>query len=461
MDEYEERFKQAKETYEKLINEDFPDFNFDDYIQDKAREREQSDLIDPSQAEKKSKLNKRIFSALDLSGDGKLDVSDLLQMPKAAAKGAASTAKSVGKTVSEAVTSFDVAEAASNAKEAVEDVGKVIADTNASEIAETAFRIGKTAVGAQGIQNRSDAKNIQKICAEYYDAAKEVTEQRRQKLNYAINDFGEYRLSALHLTVGRFLKYLRELKQNNTVKEYEILFGADIDNKTLDKMERIDMAASEALRTTAVSGAFGAAAVLGTPAIITGTVGAIGIASTGTAISSLGGAAANSAVLAWLGGGSLAVGGGGMAAGAATLVAVTAGATAVVTILAAGTLVSLHFGKKLTEAKEYEKEVGVAVASLEKAWIVMDGIAMRSAELREVTEELKWRTAGELDKLEPLIPNFDFSNKERVAVFNKCALLVKTTVELAQTPLLDGDGNLSTESMSISSKVRRVLNTEV
>ena len=111
LDEYEERFKQAKETYEKLINEDFPDFNFDDYIQDKAREREQSDLIDPSQAEKKSKLNKRIFSALDLSGDGKLDVSDLLQMPKAAAKGAASTAKSVGKTVSEAVTSFDVAEA--------------------------------------------------------------------------------------------------------------------------------------------------------------------------------------------------------------------------------------------------------------------------------------------------------------------------------------------------------------
>ncbi|NLG10096.1 MAG: hypothetical protein GX562_00985, partial [Coriobacteriaceae bacterium] len=339
--------------------------------------------------------------------------------------------------------------------------GKAIAEVGASEIAETAVKIGKTAVGVQGIQNRSAAKNIQEICAEYYDAAREVTEQRRQKLNYAINDFGEYRLSALHLTVGRFLKYLKELKQNNTVKEYEILFGADIDHKMIDKMERIDMAASEALRTTAISGAFGAAAVLGTPAIITGTVGAIGVASTGTAITGLSGAAANSAVMAWLGGGSLAAGGGGMAAGAVTLAAVTASATAVVTILAAGTLVSLHFGKKLTEAKEYEKEVGVAVASLEKAWIVMDGIAMRTAELREVTEELKWRTVSELDKLEPLIPNFDFSITESVAIFNKCALLVKTTVELAQTPLLDGEGNLSTESMSISSKVRKVLNTEV
>ena len=44
-----------------------------------------------------------------------------------------------------------------------------------------------------------------------------------------------------------------------------------------------------------------------------------GVASTGTAISSLSGAAATNAALAWLGGGAIAAGGGGMAAGEAIL----------------------------------------------------------------------------------------------------------------------------------------------
>ncbi len=44
-----------------------------------------------------------------------------------------------------------------------------------------------------------------------------------------------------------------------------------------------------------------------------------GVASTGTAISTLSGAAATNAALAWLGGGTLAAGGGGMAAGSAFL----------------------------------------------------------------------------------------------------------------------------------------------
>ncbi len=47
-----------------------------------------------------------------------------------------------------------------------------------------------------------------------------------------------------------------------------------------------------------------------------------GTASTGTAISSLSGAAATNAATAWLGGGALAAGGGGMAAGAAVLTAI-------------------------------------------------------------------------------------------------------------------------------------------
>ncbi|KXT77031.1 hypothetical protein [Streptococcus sp. DD12] len=55
------------------------------------------------------------------------------------------------------------------------------------------------------------------------------------------------------------------------------------------------------------------------PTVAMGTATTFGVASTGTAISTLSGAAASNAALAWLGGGTLATGGGGMVAGQALL----------------------------------------------------------------------------------------------------------------------------------------------
>ena len=72
------------------------------------------------------------------------------------------------------------------------------------------------------------------------------------------------------------------------------------------------------------AGAAGAAAAATGPALM-GLAGMFGTASTGTAIAGLSGAAANSAALAWLGGGTVAAGGGGMAAGTALIGAATAG----------------------------------------------------------------------------------------------------------------------------------------
>lgn len=70
-----------------------------------------------------------------------------------------------------------------------------------------------------------------------------------------------------------------------------------------------------------------------------------GAASTGTAISSLSGAAATNATLAWLGGGSLAAGGGGMAAGSVVLGTITATTTGVFALAAAGIVASAYYSK--------------------------------------------------------------------------------------------------------------------
>jgi hypothetical protein len=444
MSELDQRFTRAREAYLELIERDFPDYAPEDHLQENVAGKDDGeDLPRPP-------LRKKVLESLDFSGDGRLGRDDVVSAAQRARENTTTAVRDAGRTIS----GFNAAGIRAMA-------GTTVGSLDVSKIASASRKIGRTATGMHGIHSRRAAKEVREICGEYYEAAGDITERHRGCLNDTIEGFGEYRLYVLHRVVGRFLRYLEQLEQRNSVKEYKILIGTELTTEKLAELERIDMAASEALRTTAVAGAFGTVAVLGTPALVTTSVAALATASTGTAISGLSGVAATNATLAWLGGGSLAAGGGGMAAGAVALTAITASATTVTSILAAGTLVSLHYGKKLTEAKEYEKEVGLAVAQLEKSWIVMDGIAERTAELRQVTEELELRASTQLDELEALIPDFDFKDPAAVVTFNSCALLVKAMTELAQTPLLDEEGNLSHESLRITGKIRSVLNTEV
>ncbi|PST49903.1 hypothetical protein COO72_00380 [Bifidobacterium callitrichos] len=113
----------------------------------------------------------------------------------------------------------------------------------------------------------------------------------------------------------------------NTPKEFSVdLKRIGVEVETFEgKESEIRQAEHQA---KAAEGGSGAGATLGALGLAVATMGptaamgvatTFGVASTGTAISALSGAAANSAALAWLGGGALAAGGGGMSAGTALL----------------------------------------------------------------------------------------------------------------------------------------------
>lgn len=111
--------------------------------------------------------------------------------------------------------------------------------------------------------------------------------------------------SKLMLTVCRLGGFAAATLVTSALVSYGLYFAGQISLK-------------EANRTMVATGVGGVAAL-----VITGgavwIVGTFGAASTGAAISSLSGAAASNAILAWFGGGSVAAGGGGVAAGAAVL----------------------------------------------------------------------------------------------------------------------------------------------
>ena len=106
-------------------------------------------------------------------------------------------------------------------------------------------------------------------------------------------------------------------------------------------------------------------------------VSSYGLATTGTAISSLSGAAATNATLAWFGGGSLAAGGGGMAAGTLIL----GGIVGVVALTGAGIFSHIKAGKKIKEIAEKENDIIKAIDKLKEVELKMDLIEKRANEI--------------------------------------------------------------------------------
>lgn len=143
------------------------------------------------------------------------------------------------------------------------------------------------------------------------EAAVKETNSKINELGFYAN-FLYYFLDKIQLLFER----IRNVPEDDRIK-YENLKQISINWK--QQAEKLEKEYKQAEVKAAGQGAAGvgvgvAVAALG-PTAAMGIATTFGVASTGTAISALSGAAATNAALAWLGGGALAAGGGGMAAG--------------------------------------------------------------------------------------------------------------------------------------------------
>ena len=173
----------------------------------------------------------------------------------------------------------------------------------------------------------------------------------------------------------------------------------------------------------------------------------VGVASTGTAISGLSGAAATNATLAWLGGGSLAAGGGGMALGSIVLGGITVGPA----LMFGGFVLAGEGEKALTKAREYEAEVNKATAEIDAVSNFLEQVIRRIYELGDVLESLNNPAIDRLNELEYL-PYFD-PNRD-ASKFQQVGLIIKAISEIMKTPLLDGEGLLNPATATITGKYR-------
>lgn len=115
-----------------------------------------------------------------------------------------------------------------------------------------------------------------------------------------------------------------------------------------------------------------------------GAVPLLATASTGTAISSLSGAAATNATLAWLGGGSIATGGFGMAGGMVALGGIVAGPALAV----GGFMLASKAEEQLTEAEKYKAQVDVEIGKMKNIETALNGLQKNAEETTHIIKQL-------------------------------------------------------------------------
>ena len=171
--------------------------------------------------------------------------------------------------------------------------------------------------------------------------------------------YGGQQIEAVTETIGQFADWIERNQMAVNRLGHDPVGGIDVSIPELPAMKNEVKQARGWIK----GGVAGASAAVAAPQAALMGVSAFATASTGTAISSLSGAAATNATLAWLGGGSLAAGGGGMAAGTAVLGLVAAAPAAFI----GGITVAVIGSKQKTSAKQYAAEVSIACGHIRTA----------------------------------------------------------------------------------------------
>ena len=279
------------------------------------------------------------------------------------------------------------------------------------------------------------------------------------KVRYLANDrlnyMGIVRMDALKNTVGRFISLLERINQRVKDKEYEMFTQIDITEGDIKEMEIVVLNQKKASSTIAVGIAAASGASVAAKKLALYGVRKLASASTGTAIKNLHGAAAQKATLNWIGGK------GGMALGAERLASIGMISGGIVILTTAATVASMYYSQQHTAATQHLADVKIWEAKTLAACELMKRIVRRSDEIATLTTRLETRSTEALDLLEEIVGNFNSSNPDHVNIFQKAALLVKSTSQLCQTPLIDQNGELNTDLDAVTLSSEKVLNKKL
>lgn len=240
----------------------------------------------------------------------------------------------------------------------------------AGALAASGFGLTK---GAKGVSDLSNASAIIERSQRALDLKRKELVSLNIDANDELRNLGQLKVDIFNNQIKHVVDTIKKVKNAGAnIKNFDQIITA---NEFREIQKKVT--ASLNLESGLLSGA-AAGALTGVGAY--GSVGLLASASTGTAISTLSGAAAKSATLAWLGGGSLASGGLGMAGGTMVLGGIVTGPALAIT--------GLHLAgkgeKALTQARECEARSAVNISAIEVMEVVVRATITNALEVQMV-----------------------------------------------------------------------------
>lgn len=303
--------------------------------------------------------------------------------------------------------------------------------------------------GYDGVSAMRQAKAIGEAAEKRHRRHVAVCDSAREHFAQKLVQTDALRMEIARTTLGRMVEFLQALSRKGRVRTPQDFKRIGVN---AEQVQAFAVQYVEAGGT--IQGVLGAAgAGTGASALATGLVTSLATASTGTAISGLSGAAAQSAMLAWLGGGSLAAGGGGMAIGSVVL-----GGIAVAPAVVIGGFVLAAQGEKaVTKATEYEADVKNKIAQANLVIAFLHRAETRADELQHVMRRLDARVSTVLDELFAMVDEFDDRNDAHVGRLSTAMLLCKALSELLHVKVFNDENEINPDFDDFIARYRVVL----
>lgn len=286
--------------------------------------------------------------------------------------------------------------------------------------------------GIDARKRQRDAKTLVEGAKRRHKAQQRAVERAREALATRMAEYYKRReaiRNGLFAEVASLLEQLRHVRKDRGEGLVELLVDPT------DGAAALPSFSGESLSFRDLADGIGKSVLMGagTSAAATSAATSIGVASTGAAISGLSGAAANSAMMAWLGGGALSAGGFGMAGGAVVLGGIAVGPALAV----GGFALTAKAERAYTQAQEFAADTARKSAQL--ATLVQlhrDGIS-RVNEYAGVVDGLAGRASTELQAAQEFLADDAVETSEFENSFRKLMLLVRGISDLLRGQVLD------------------------
>lgn len=301
----------------------------------------------------------------------------------------------------------------------------------------------------------SHAKRINRSANDIVEASTAQLNAQRFACGKVLRQLGEEKLFVLNHSINTFLDTFSRIK-NVDFRDSEGL--DELGKLHIDEQDFVEL---KSMVTFAGSLAGGALAGTAGGALVAfsayGAAQALAVASTGTAIASLSGAAATNATLAFFGGGSLAAGGLGMAGGTMVLGGLVAGPALLVMGFVAG-----HAAKKeLEKARTNKAEAQQVAAQLDTASLQCETIRRRTCVLYNLLARLDACFLPLVYRMEDIlvVEGDDYSQytSDSKRVIASCASVAVSIKTVLDTPILTDDGLLTDASEATASSIEGFL----